>query len=205
MYYQTDYILRMIEMMGDFWRRLFRLMDEQKYEDATRLIDDLLQHHVGLNYDALMMLTTESLLTALSGEQRAYASEALWLRADLLDALAQPDEAASARKRAFALLRSVWQDDTDWAAMRYAQVKRWIDIAGCDDMLWAARFFECAGQYADAEDALDQELALGPEAKAWGVAFYRRLLGLPDDALSRGGLPREEVYAGLKRLESDRL
>ena len=31
-------------------------------------------------------------------------------------------------------------------------------------------------------------------------AFYERLLARPDEALSRGGLPRDEVIAGLEEV-----
>jgi len=199
MYYQSDYILRMIEMMGNFWRRIMGMMEDQQYEQAEKLLDDMLVHNVGLNREALLSLSMGTLITTLSDQQRAYASEALWLQAEIEEWFVNVEEAQALRKRAFALLRTVWQDDTGWAESRYPQVKSWIAQAGCDDMLWAARFCECAKRFGEAEDALWQALRQGDiAAKEWGVAFYRRLMRLPQSTLTRGGLPMEEVKSGFE-------
>jgi hypothetical protein len=64
--------------------------------------------------------------------------------------------------------------------------------------------YERTGEFAKAEDVLFGMVETGPakvELLDFGMAFYRRLLGLNDDALTAGNLPRAEVAAGLAELD----
>jgi hypothetical protein len=66
------------------------------------------------------------------------------------------------------------------------------------------RHYERTGEFAKAEDILFGMLEDEPanaELLGFGAAFYRRLLGLNDDALAAGNLPRAEVQAGLAELK----
>src|SRR5258708_3582741 len=59
-------------------------------------------------------------------------------------------------------------------------------------------YFDSIGNYARAEDALFEFKTVGdPEWRSEAEHFYERLLSQSDDALARGGLPRDEVLAGL--------
>lgn len=63
-----------------------------------------------------------------------------------------------------------------------------------------------AGAFADAENWLYRWQERDPEAaQARAEAFYRELLTLEDDALERGGLPRNEVEEGLATLTGARV
>ena len=67
--------------------------------------------------------------------------------------------------------------------------------------------YEQTGRYAKAEDALFSLLEGAPgnaDAIEMGVAFYDRLSQLDDNTLIAGGLPREEVEAGLAELKTRR-
>ncbi|GAC43412.1 DUF6483 family protein [Paenibacillus popilliae] len=75
------------------------------------------------------------------------------------------------------------------------------------ERLWA--WLEREGRYAEAEDALfrwvRQAAGLPEEAerrKRRGVRFYERLAECPDEALEKGGLPREELSDGRVDLEA---
>ncbi len=62
---------------------------------------------------------------------------------------------------------------------------------------------ERAGEFAKAENALFAMLDAEPDNAAiveFGVAFYRRMLGQSDAALTEGTLPRTEVEEGLEEL-----
>jgi hypothetical protein len=61
--------------------------------------------------------------------------------------------------------------------------------------------FERIGAYADAESqlfALADELPGDAGVAELGRSFYQRLTGLSDEAITAGGLPREEVVTGLQ-------
>ena len=61
-----------------------------------------------------------------------------------------------------------------------------------------AKAYRAAGRFDEAENWLYRWRDAEPEAaRGWAEAFYRDLLGLSDEALLRGGLPRAEVEEGL--------
>ena len=67
------------------------------------------------------------------------------------------------------------------------------------------RHHERTGEFAKAEDALFGMVDAGPddiELLDFGRLFYQRLLGLGDDTLMAGNLPRAEVEAGLAELDA---
>lgn len=76
--FQRDYILRMIEMMGDLMRRVKELMDELA---QMRLLEEVCRRQCGLPLSALETLSTESLTELLSPTPRLFASELIYLRA----------------------------------------------------------------------------------------------------------------------------
>lgn len=77
--FQHDYILRMIEMMGDLMRRVKELMDELS---QMRLMDEACRRHCGLPMGALEALSAESLVELLAPTPRLFASELLYTRAE---------------------------------------------------------------------------------------------------------------------------
>ena len=69
-----------------------------------------------------------------------------------------------------------------------------------DERAGVALLYERAGRFGDAEDTLFEGLERddAPESLVEAaVAFYRRLLDRDDEGLDSGGLPRDEVEAGL--------
>jgi len=59
------------------------------------------------------------------------------------------------------------------------------------------RYLETRGLYGLAEDEIFAWAETGNEtARKEGLVLYERLLATNDDALQRGGLPREEVLQG---------
>ena len=73
--FQRDYILRMIEMMGDLMRRVKELMDELA---QMRLLDGASRKRCGLPLSALETLSAESLTELLSPAPRLFASELIY-------------------------------------------------------------------------------------------------------------------------------
>jgi hypothetical protein len=70
-------------------------------------------------------------------------------------------------------------------------------------LLW--RFYEQNGDFARAENVLFElleEYGVTETVIPHGVAFYERLLARSDFELSSGGLPRDEVEAGLRELRT---
>ena len=76
--FQRDYILRLIEMMGNIARRVAELTEQLEY---MHLLDDESRLNCGMPLKALEELSSESLKEMLGPEPRLYASEILYLRA----------------------------------------------------------------------------------------------------------------------------
>ena len=79
MFFQRDYVLRMIEMMGDFMRRISELLSDL---ERTKLLDDACQKHTGLSLETAEALSGESLEEMLSPVPRLMMSELLYIRAE---------------------------------------------------------------------------------------------------------------------------
>ncbi|MHB8051613.1 MAG: hypothetical protein ACYDHQ_10445 [Coriobacteriia bacterium] len=111
--YQTDWLLRQIEQMGDVLRRLIAALREHRPDDAIALsreaVEDLLDTDAGL----IDVLTGEGLVTLLSAGGaldtfRAHMlAELLVARADALSMQGNTAASATERLRARVLLEAV--------------------------------------------------------------------------------------------------
>lgn len=150
--FQRDYILRMIEMMGDLMRRVKELMDELS---QMRLLDEACRRHCGLPMEAVKALSAESLLDMLAPMPRLFASELLFTLATTFEAGAE-DERELKRKSLW-LLSSLWQEGPlcELRAARVQQLKlELLPWLTADELMACAEFLFQAGAYADMEDAI---------------------------------------------------
>lgn len=195
MYFQRDYVLRMIEMMGDLMRRIGSIAREI---DARAELDEIAQRACGLPMSMLQTGEPDDLNNLLSEPQRYLASELLLIAVEIERRTQTDDTLAPLQAQAIALLSGL--TDADYmlpAADRVAGILR--DALGTlpsKALLDAASLLESAGQYAAAEDALFAAMELTPTAQPLAVAFYDRLALLSENALCAGGLSPEEVAEG---------
>lgn len=150
--FQRDYILRMIEMMGDLMRRVKELMDELA---RMRLLEEVCRRQCGLPLSALETLSTESLTEMLSPTPRLFASELIYLRATALPALWE--EGRMLRLKSLRLLLTLAQEGPlcELRAARVQALKlELMDLLLPEDLMACAAFLRQGGAYADMEDAL---------------------------------------------------
>lgn len=104
--YESDYILRMIDLMGIAFRHMLDAIAEQRSGDALQIARRAMEQLMGMGPDALDRLTGEGLLTMLSagGDLDAFhgrlLAELLERRADAYEAHDEPVRAAAERERA---------------------------------------------------------------------------------------------------------
>lgn len=159
--FQRDYILRMIEMMGDLARKVAQLMEELEY---LHQLDDASRLHCGLPLKALEELSHESLIEMLGPEPRLYASEILYLRA--MERSIQWEAQDQMMLKSLRLLSSL-TDESLLCELRSPRLKELkMQVSGlltAQDLYQCALFFSAGDCYDEMEDALFQAVELTNE------------------------------------------
>ena len=202
--FQRDYILRMIEMMGDLMRRVKELMDELS---QMRLLEEVCRRQCGLPLSALETLSTESLTELLSPTPRLFASELLYLRAMGLPA--PGEEGRMLRLKSLRLLLTLEEEGPlcELRAPRVQALKLELaDLLLPEDLMDCAAFLRQGGAYADMEDALFEAAErCSPQERAAcvrkGVCMLREAARAPAQDLAFGRTSAHELRLSARELE----
>lgn len=219
---QRDYILRLIEQLGQVWAILYTLVSKGQIAEALLVIDQALQRLVGFSLAEAEALSADDLiaLIRLSGSrlEESIVADQLTVLASLLreaaDAYAiqgDPDRADNQRLKALHLFLAALTGNGSPSSPQVAeaveplleQLSEYELPARVKDLLW--QHFERVGQFAKAEDWLFEFLEddqAEPDTVERGIAFFERLLERSDAELVQGDLPRDEVLAGLAQLQA---
>jgi len=191
MFFQRDYILRMIEMMGDLMRRIKELMSDLA---RMKLLDDACLHHTGISLEVAEGLTPQSLEELLQPVPRLLMSEVLFTRAESFTL--PTDEREELLHKSFHLLATLWQEGPlcELRANRLLGLKEEIGYRlDSEELMNAARFFMEAERFADMEDAIFQAAELLPDdmglEERWGKQRGAQRSG------KRGGRRDAHVHA----------
>lgn len=160
--FQRDYILRMIEMMGDLARRVAELMEELEY---LHQLDEESRLNCGMPLKALEQLSEASLMDMLGPEPRLYASEILYLRA--MEPHLYWQQKDGLLLKSLRLLASLTEESLlcELRCPRLRELKQAVlPLMTAEDLLQCARFFSEAGCFDEMEDALFQAVENCPDA-----------------------------------------
>lgn len=195
MYFQRDYILRMIEMIGELARRLLAMADEA---DARAELDEISRRACGMPLVNLKKTDVQTLETLLSEPQRFLTAQLLLIACEVDARTHGEDELIPTRAQALGLLATLEDPDFLPQACNVAHrtMEPLLDALSAQELRSAAALFERGDFFAAAEDAL--YAAEDDEAR---LAFYRRALLQEDRLLRAGGLPREEIIEAIGFLE----
>jgi hypothetical protein len=209
--FQRDYILRLIEMIGNVARRVAELTDQLKY---LHLLDDESRLNCGMPLKTLEELSSESLTEMLGTEPRLYASELLYLRA--MEANVYWEQRDALLLKALRLLASLTEESLlcELRAPRLQELKlALLPQLAATDLFACAAFFESGGVYDCMEDALFQAMdRLNAEAQTpcsqakaelarKGAAMLRAAINASDETLALCGMSREELEQAALELE----
>ena len=156
--FERDYILRLIQMLGELMRRIAEKLDDR---ERRRMLDDTCHTFCGMSLTAGETLSAESLTALLAPLPRLWMSELLADKARVCEL--PPGEAEELNLKALRLLASLHAESQlcDLRAQRLSELKQaafaWLTAA---DLMNCARFFSQAERYDEMEDALFQALAL---------------------------------------------
>ena len=103
--FEKDYILRLIQMLGDLMRRVASLLDDR---ERNRMLDGACREWCGMALEAGEKLAPEALCDLLAPEPRLVMAELLAGKADALTLSA--DTAEDVRLRAGKLLHRLYDD-----------------------------------------------------------------------------------------------
>ena len=210
--FERDYFMRMIGQMAQVMGQMMGLRKERKQEEALLIIDDLFNQQFRLNAKLIRSLSDADLVRIMTTngvvETANLHAIALLMKeeAEILDELGRPDQSYVSRLKAFhlfirlslldssSLLRTPSEEAADLAAeLNVYELPR-------ATKLLVFEWYEAERRYDQAENVLHELLEDG--AVPWEEAddFYCRMLLLPDERLIEGGLPKDEVIEGRKRL-----
>ena len=205
MFFQRDYILRMIEMMGDIMRRIREMMNDLA---RMKLLEDVCRDHCGLPLETAEALTARSLHELLQPMPRLMMSEILYAKATTFTL--PLDERDALLYKSLCLLASLWEEGPlcELRADRLLEMKEaaFPFLTG-GELLDCARFLMEGERYADMEDALfqavEQARAEG-EGVPWmadtGVDMLTRAASAPPEALAFARTTREELLASAREM-----
>lgn len=203
MAFQRDYVLRIIEMMGDFFRKIGERMDRREQLQA---LDEMCRDQCGLSLKAAFALKEETVQDLLPEQTRFMLSEITYLQSMLLS---DEDARQAHFLRALRLLSALWEEENICEA-RYGRLLELMESCDAElqaqDYLNCARFLMAAEKLDDGEDAIFHavEMAQEDEKREYiisGKALLIGLLSFSDRALILGGLPRDEVFQAINDLE----
>ncbi|MDR0929517.1 MAG: DUF6483 family protein [Oscillospiraceae bacterium] len=199
MYFQKDYVLRMIEMLGELVRRIGEMTREA---DARGEVNEIAERACGLPIGLLIAADAASLPEMLGEAQRYLAGQLLLIHLEIEARKAPEEDLAPIRAQALSVFATLTEPDyllpaADAAARLLPEM---ADQLPLETLVSVAGLLERAGLYAPAEDAHFAALERGGAIQP-ATEFYARLALLPDAALVQGGLPRAELAEGLEALQ----
>jgi tetratricopeptide (TPR) repeat protein len=209
---QQDYILRMIEQLGVFVRRVTGLKQEGKTEEALQTVGEAFGTMGGLNASLVHALSEDDLINllrargAIDSDRCLALGELLREEALIYDDLGQPDEALPRYLKSLRLHLEAFPDPEDTPVeLSLSAIEFLVDRIPAPTLSFQTfdrliSFLTDMGNYALAENVLlERHEALPHEDDAFGIGeeFYRAVLDQPDDGIEAGGLSREEAEEGL--------
>lgn len=203
MFFERDYIMRMIQMMGDFFRRLTEMMNDM---DRARAIDGECVRRCGMTMETARGLSAQSLCELLPKEPRFLMSELCYLASEL----APMGDAEDLMYKSLALLITLHSDHELACARapRLAEMKaKLMDRLTAPELSACARFFYEGESYADMEDAIYQAVDAAKadeieEVLDKGLRLLSDATEATGEALALCGMTRDELTESIQALSA---
>lgn len=210
--FQRDYIMRMIEQLGQALQHILRLQQVEKFDEAQIEINRAGKTLLGMDMQILRSLEEAALPGLfgtgenLDGAACLAAGVLLHEEAHLLEQLQQPAASRVNYRKALQLYLEALLHNPALRRPEYLTrfdallEKSPPDVLPDAVLLKLFRLYEALGRFGKAEDML---FFLADRAAtdvfAEGIAFFRRMQNVPPAALIAGNLPPEEVAEGLSQ------
>lgn len=195
MYFQKDYVLRMIEMLGELVRKICSIAREA---DAYKELDEISHKALGLPLSLLRTTDPDELDGLLCEPQRYLAAELIMIDIEIAKRTKTDDLLLPLKAQALSLYATL--KEPDYVAPSCARAA-WLLEENLGEfpaalLAKAARLLERGGAFDKAEDAWFAARDIAPDLIQEVRAFYDRLERLSDRELKAGGLSRGELTEG---------
>jgi hypothetical protein len=216
---RRDYILRQVEQFVAMLAKIAGLTKIEQWREASAVAAGEFQWLTGMDAPEVLRMSETELLARLIQGEPTHVVEAkafmlatlLKTQGDLIAGEGRPEESRLYYLKGLHLLLDTFGRNEITERPDFVPAVEAF-LAGLRDAPLPAmtnamlmRHYERTGEFAKAEDALFALVDAEPacvELLEFGRLFYQRLLGLGDNALMAGNLPRAEVKAGLAELDA---
>jgi len=213
-----DYLMRLLLEYTQTLRYLYGLLKNDPDEKTLAAINEKLEEELNLSKDLLTRMAGGALIDILTMgnsvklelHRGVYVAALFYAAAQAHQQLSHSQEVYACKVNALHLMVYLALEYPDVPLPEYAPNTADLLVALEDSSLPLStmqllfRYYEHIGVYARAEDMLfdllDEEMIDHAAMLSAGIAFYKRLNELPDEALIAGNLPREELVEGLASL-----
>lgn len=209
---ERDYIMRMIQMLTTALVKVLLQRDLKQYDSALMEIDELGERFLGMKWKFLRSLSDRQLIELLCHESQhdkmLAAAELLREESEILNDQGKAEESIAQGMKAFSLFAELIINEKGFLKVmsveKFASLLKRIEEYELPMSMEQKRFRYCeiVGKLAKAEDLLFDLIDKDKGFVNEGISFYKRLLKKSDEELLAGGLPRDEVTDGLKKVES---
>lgn len=212
---ENDYIMRLIEQFTMVLEKILFKKERRQYQEARIDIDQAFTELLGLDREAVRLLSLGGLLTilTLNGQldiERCRIAAALLREEGEVLELEQGKGAgfASFRKAICLYIELFRQQDDRYAEEAEQNIRlilpRLEQYELPDEVYkYLIEYYMLKESYSRAEAMLLRLLESNtPDSYDYGQRFYQELLSRSDEELQHGHLPREAIEEGLKELES---
>ncbi|NBC16041.1 MAG: hypothetical protein GVY18_01855 [Bacteroidetes bacterium] len=207
--FRQDVLMRQVQQLTQALAQVIFRVRQREFDEALQMIQQAGQEALGLDLTAAHTLHADDVAEALDVEsdpgieQAHLVAELLYWQGRSFEEQ-DADGLAELADRSYALaLRTYLDTPPDALDLHHGEyvdaLRRRVDLTALPDDVQRTlvRYLEALGRFAAAEDVLfELAEAPSPAVRDAGLAFYDRLLALPDDRLDAGGLPRAEVQEG---------
>ncbi len=213
---RRDYILRMIEQIGQALMRVRHHVSEREFPEADQELEETLAELLGPGADISTLSETELLARLTNEGPTQMVKEKTLILVALLNeagsvrmAQGREEQGQACWLKALNLLLNFSLQDADFEFPEFVpkidQLRDQLRDAKLPLQTLASlwRHHEKTGAYGRAEDALSDLLEAqpdNPDLRREAKAFYERLLQQSDYALNSGNLPRPEIESALAEL-----
>jgi hypothetical protein len=208
---RQDYLMRLLEQLGQALARILSLRQNNAYDDAFTFLNRESERLIGIDGAMLEIVSTEAIQSTVRlPEKILVAARILEEIALIRDEQEKHGGATSAAVKAVGLYSGVVGIDSSLADDAYRE--RIVGFADAcaereltsDELHVLMTGYEILGAYGRAEDilfALLERSETPAPIVAEGAEFYTRLQQKTDDELVAGGLPRGEILDGVAELQ----
>lgn len=212
--FSEDYIVRLIRMATSVLARVLGLKQAGQYQEASALIDQMLEQLTGLKIGLIKNMDEQSFI-ALFGNHAYPETDRLWVVADLYKAQGELfeeqkefDERNACYLRALVCyLEVVLQAGSERFAEPEPNIEALVSLLDGVEMppetLYAIfNYYEQVGSFAKAEQTLTRLSSAPGFQEGFFIErdeFYSRLLNKTDQELAKGEVKRADLERKVRR------